>query len=1126
MEKHSGAIKTLEFNHHQSHLLATAGAKGEIFVWDLNKIQSPYSPGTQSSRHDEIEAVAWNRNIAHILATGGNTGFTSVWDLKNKREVLHLHYSGASGRKAVSSVVWHPSNSTKVLTASVDDASPVILLWDLRNANAPERILEGHEKGILSLDWCKHDSGLLLSSGKDNRTLLWNPETGEKLAEYPIATNWSFETSFNPSAPDIFASASFDGKITVQTLQDVSVHGKENEKKPDGDDFWNPSSYVDSQHPISTLKQAPKWLRNPVSATFGFGGKIVSVYNVDGQSTVSLTKFVGDESITEETSKFAKELQSEDISNVARDKSTAAKKTTDKYDWEVLSALLGSGNKKEKLSKFYTSTRLDENGSISKVKAANSEKSENGKSDENDLFSSTEGGEDFLSELSVSEKFVPQGSFDIFSKDQKNVEVALTGAVLKGNFEAAVDLCLKEGNMADAFMLALNGSEKAKAKVQNAYLSKNASSKPYIRLLASFNGEGFNDLVENANVNEWKEIITGLFTFCEDEREFREYCGTLGDRLLQARKTTKNKNKSEELRNSAVFCYLAGSNLEKTALVWLGEVPENEREDLKAGLASTPYVAHVKALHSFIEKVAIFRKAGDRGIESDDKLSHLHDAYREYANIVASQGELELAEQYLDLLPSQYPGLSLEKERVTKASNKAAIATTTARKPSAISIGTTKGPASSIYTPVQQKPVVPLAPLVGAPQPQHQQPQARAAVPPYTSPYSQAPVVAPVASTSPYAPVQPVANPYQPQAGQMLQPTPLQRPPPPTAGPLPPKKDVGGWNDLPANAITVSVPRRPPSNSQTISTPFPNQPAVTSPPVTSPNHVYGAATMSPPPQVGPPPPKTVAPPTSTTPVALPPKSGPSTSPSSPQQNPRYAPTLANPSLPQQQVSTPGYSSTYGASSQQQYPARNAVASPPPVNPYAAAAAIPISKLATVGYGPAVPNAPPPMGMGPVQPSGPGVSPYGYGQSPVLGQLPIQAQPPQPISPVQKEVEQPKLAPKHPTGDRSHIPENAKPIYELLDREFNRVKPSIPPNFARHIKDAEKRLNILYDHLNNEELLSDDAIASMISLAQALVAKDFDTAFQIHLDILTSKSNECGQWMVGVKRLIEMARAIN
>jgi WD40 repeat protein len=45
------------------------------------------------------------------------------------------------------------------------------------------QILTGHEKGVLSLSWCKQDADLLLSCGKDNRALCWNPQTSDIIGE-------------------------------------------------------------------------------------------------------------------------------------------------------------------------------------------------------------------------------------------------------------------------------------------------------------------------------------------------------------------------------------------------------------------------------------------------------------------------------------------------------------------------------------------------------------------------------------------------------------------------------------------------------------------------------------------------------------------------------------------------------------------------------------------------------------------------------------------------------------------------------------------------------------------------------------------------------------------------------
>jgi protein transport protein SEC31 len=81
----------------------------------------------------------------------------------------------------------------------------------------------------------------------------------------------------------------------------------------------------------------------------------------------------------------------------------------------------------------------------------------------------------------------------------------------------------------------------------------------------------------------------------------------------------------------------------------------------------------------------------------------------------------------------------------------------------------------------------------------------------------------------------------------------------------------------------------------------------------------------------------------------------------------------------------------------------------------------------------------------------------------------------------------------------------------------------PPQFERHIKDTEKRLNFLYDHLNNGELLQPDTIAQLGQLAEMLQAKDYDEAQRLQVEIQKNKTEECENWMVGVKRLITLSK---
>lgn len=79
--------------------------------------------------------------------------------------------------------------------------------------------------------------------------------------------------------------------------------------------------------------------------------------------------------------------------------------------------------------------------------------------------------------------------------------------------------------------------------------------------------------------------------------------------------------------------------------------------------------------------------------------------------------------------------------------------------------------------------------------------------------------------------------------------------------------------------------------------------------------------------------------------------------------------------------------------------------------------------------------------------------------------------------------------------------------------MQRVKAVAPQSFKQQVTDTEKRLNILFDHLNNEDLLKEQTIKDMVELAQSLQARNYEQAQMIHVEIMTNRTEECGNWMV-------------
>jgi len=114
----------------------------------------------------------------------------------------------------------------------------------------------------------------LLSCGKDNRTLCWNPQSVlELILQLPYSHNWAFRVQWCPKNPDLIATADYDGTIGIHSLQSTNdLPGGQNvapTPKADGSDVFDVPGFSRTTESTLSLKQPPKWLRRPVSSSFG-----------------------------------------------------------------------------------------------------------------------------------------------------------------------------------------------------------------------------------------------------------------------------------------------------------------------------------------------------------------------------------------------------------------------------------------------------------------------------------------------------------------------------------------------------------------------------------------------------------------------------------------------------------------------------------------------------------------------------------------------------------------------------------------------------------------------------------------------------------------------------------------
>lgn len=1154
--KHSGSVKALQWNPHRHNLLASVGAKGEIFIYDLNNMANPFKLGATAVRADDFECLDWNKQekTAHILATGSSAGFVTVWDVKQKKDILTLNNQG---RKAVSAVAWDPLESTKLATATPNDQDPAVLLWSLRNSTAPERTLKGHELGVLSLSWCIQDPELLLSSGKDNRTICWNPKTAERYSDFAAGSNWAFQTKWNPHNPALVASASFDGKILITSTQQTNAKAEDQNaanQALDSEDFFAKAQTQPQGIPFN-LPRAPKWAQRPASASFGFGGKLIRVTSdATRKSKVSIESFAVDNSIGDATNQFEEKLNKGDLASICQSKIDGAKTDEEKADWQVIETL-NAGKSRKKLRQYLgfeddadnelasEASKLGINGDA----AGDAPKETNG---DDDFFGSGDDGDNFLADLAASKGAKINNPFHIYTGSETDADKSITQALMLGEFEKALDVCLKEDRMSDAFMIAVCGGQKCIDKAQNAYLKKKVKGPNYLRLLASIVGKNLWDVVHNADISNWKEVMATLCTYA-DEKEFSDLCEALGDRLEEAYQTGDSP---KTLRRDASFCYLAGAKLEKVVNNWVEELHEEEKATLEKSEEDSSFSVHAKCLQDFIEKVSVFRKVTNfRDSEitatAEWKLAPLYNLYTEYADILAAHGQLASAERYLELLPTKFSGAESAQQRIKQANRKAAAA---AQRPAAAQRGAAaRAPSTAnAFLPTQ-----PQQPLIN---------QARNAAP---SPYAPAAMNTPAQSTpGPYAPA---GNQYAPTGYQQpQQPGPYAAPgyggyqppqqqaavpPPPRAGAASPAgpppsavRNMTNWNDMPEGFINDRKPasRRGTPGPQPVASPFPNAvPGVSSPPPGPPTQYAlqkPTPPLPPPPKAGEAPPRVTSPPTGppqqpyqrppsaaanayapqtpSQPVGstLPPPSAappiargpspyqppPSTSSAAPSN--RYAPapgsqpSVAPNSMPPQRNVAPN-----PYQSQQQSP--YAPQQPPQQTPYGQ----PPQSQPPPPQGPPR-GGPPPRGPPPAQ-SAPAPPPP---QGPPRGGPPPQsAGTPQP-PPAQSPAPAAPPKQKHPRGDRSHIPSSAQPIVDLLTPEIARIKSVAPQAFKPQVEDMDKRINILFDHLNNEDLLQPDTVQQMVEISQLVSSKEWDQAQARFTEMQGAKlETEGTHWMV-------------
>ncbi|XP_039701530.1 protein transport protein Sec31A isoform X15 [Pteropus medius] len=672
-DKHTGPVRALDVNIFQTNLVASGANESEIYIWDLNNFTAPMTPGAKTQPPEDISCIAWNRQVQHILASASPSGRATVWDLRKNEPIIKV--SDHSNRMHCSGLAWHPDVATQMVLASEDDRLPVIQMWDLRFASSPLHVLENHARGILAIAWSMADPELLLSCGKDAKILCSNPNTGEVLYELPTNTQWCFDIQWCPRNPAVLSAASFDGRISVYSIMGGSTDGlrqKQVDKLSSSfgnlDPFGTGQPLPPLQIPQQTaqhsivlpLKKPPKWIRRPVGASFSFGGKLVTFENVKMQSQqgaeqqqqqqqpVFISQVVTEKEFLSRSDQLQQVVQSQGFVNYCQKKIDASQTEFEKNVWSFLKVNFEDdsrgkylellGYRKEDLGKKIALA-------LNKVDGPDVALKDSDQVAQSDGEESPAAEEQLLGERIKEEKqeleFLPsaRGTFNISISG--DIDGLITQALLTGNFESAVDLCLHDNRMADAIILAIAGGQELLARTQKKYFAKSQSK--ITRLITAVVMKNWREIVESCDLKNWKEALAAVLTYAKLD-EFSALCDLLGTRL--------ESEGDSLLQTQACLCYICAGNVEKLVACWT-----------KAQDGSNPL-----SLQDLIEKVVILRKAVQltQAVDTNAVGVLLAEKMSQYANLLAAQGSIAAALAFLPESTNQ-PNIVQLRDRLYKA---------------------------------------------------------------------------------------------------------------------------------------------------------------------------------------------------------------------------------------------------------------------------------------------------------------------------------------------------------------------------------------------------------------------------------------------------------------------------
>lgn len=223
--------------------IAAVGANGQLCIWDVTSTELL---AELSSSQSKLSMVAFSPKQKQILVA--NERRVDIWNWQersllrsftSRRSVFRKVCFSPNGRQLFtgsdrSLKIWNIEDGQLIrkiraqsgplsdfavceqgrLLLSAD--SQFLSLWDLRSSNEELRGLEGHFKGVSSVD-VNRDGSLILTGSIDTRVRLWDRATGKLLQSFNDHKDAVTQVQFSPDGQR-FASTDRSGTVLLWDL--------------------------------------------------------------------------------------------------------------------------------------------------------------------------------------------------------------------------------------------------------------------------------------------------------------------------------------------------------------------------------------------------------------------------------------------------------------------------------------------------------------------------------------------------------------------------------------------------------------------------------------------------------------------------------------------------------------------------------------------------------------------------------------------------------------------------------------------------------------------------------------------------------------------------------------------